>query len=128
MYAASAYIFTMFALYILGTAKMILEEGNPPWYFAFLPFVHSYARAVIVGLRGRYLRTLAPLSSICLLAALIFPHFYFLVSAILFYLVTRCFLNYYTYNRYAMLFTILGIIIPLSSGIWIFMTHRKRSY
>jgi hypothetical protein len=126
MYAVSAYIFAMFALYMLGTVKLIQKEGRPQLCLAFLPFAHGYARAVIAGQRGRHLRILAPLSAICLMVALMAPYFYFLVAAILFYLVTRCFLNYYTFEKkYAPLFTILSILIPLSSGIWIYFTYRR---
>lgn len=128
MYAVAAYIFAMLALYMLGTAKLIRQEGRPPLFFIFLPFAHSYARAVIVGQRGRYLRILAPLAAGVLIIALMIPYIYFLMSAILFYLVTRCFLNYYTFEKkHALLFTILSILIPFSSGIWIYVTCRKHS-
>jgi len=125
MYAVTAYIFAMFALYMLGTVKLIQHEGRPPLFLAFLPFTHGYARAVIIGQRGRYLRLLTPLSAVTI--ALLFPYFYFLITASLLNLTVRCFLNYYTFNRkYALLFTILSVLIPLSSGIWIYITYKMK--
>ena len=130
MYAVSAYVFVMFALYMLGSVKLIMQEGRPPLYFAFLPFAHDYARAVIVGQRGRRLRILAPLATAVLIIAMMFPNIYFLAAANLFYLSIRCFLNCYTYEfacykKLALLFTVLSILVPFSSGIWIYFTYRK---
>lgn len=126
MYAATAYVFTMLALYMLGSAKLVEEEGRPRLFLVFLPFAHEYVRAVIAGQRGRYLRVLAPLATANLIFALMISNIYFLAAALLFNIVTRIFLNYYTYERKnAMLFTLLGLLIPLSSGIWLYYTYRK---
>jgi hypothetical protein len=127
VYAVTAYIFAMFALYMLGTVKLIQQEGRPPLFFAFLPFAHGYARAVITGQRGRYLRLLTPLSAVCLIIAALLPYLFFLIATSLFYTVTRCFLNYYTFNKkHALLFTILSVLFPHSSGIWIYITYKTK--